>query len=97
VAYFSLDVALIDSYGLGDDAKALLVALGLWKIRRVLDVGMRFRTACDFEVEKLRVTRPAGWELPSLEELQQTIRTRLAVCKADGLIAEPAKTYVAFQ
>ena len=50
VAYFNLDLALLDGYGLDPEAKYLLVALALYKIRRFLASGLRLRTACDLTV-----------------------------------------------
>lgn len=50
-AYFSLDVALIRGFGLGEAPTQLLTALSLLKIRRFLSTGLRLRTACDFKTE----------------------------------------------
>src|SRR5439155_5028865 len=49
-AYFSFDLAQIHGYGLGENAEQLLIALSLWKLRRVLDSNMRLRAACELEV-----------------------------------------------
>lgn len=68
-AYFNLDLAQIRGFGLGETAEALLIALAIYKIRRFLDTGLRLRTACDLDVTALRVTRPAGFELPTTDEL----------------------------
>jgi len=93
-AYFSIDVALLRSYGLGRDAEELLVALGLWKIQRFLEAGGRLRTACDLEPIAVEVTRPAGWELPTVDVLVTAIGRSIERCKADGLFADPPKTVV---
>lgn len=69
VAYFNLDLATMRGYGLGPAAENLLVALALFKILRLLETGLRLRTACDFEVKTLRATRPAGIDLTKREEL----------------------------
>lgn len=96
-AYFSIDTALLRSYGLGRDAEALLVALALWKIQKFLESGGRLRTACDLEPTDVRVTRPKGLaEIPSIEELETIIRDSITRCKATGLFADPAKTIVEF-
>ena len=95
-AYFSIDTALLRSYGLGEDAERLLMHLGLWKIRRFLEVGGRLRTACDFDVLSTTVTRPSGFVLSSTAELEQVIREQIARCGRAGLFAEPAKTVVPF-
>lgn len=95
-AYFSIDVALLRSYGLGRDAEELLIELGLWKIQRFLEAGGRLRTACDLEAITVEVTRPAGWELPTAEGLATAIRSSIERCKAGGLFADPPKTVVEF-
>ncbi len=94
IAYFSIDVALLKSYGLGSEGERLIVSLALWKIRRFLETGGRLRTACDFEVHSVRVTRPEGWELPSAADLERTIKECIVSCRAAGLFADPPKTVV---
>lgn len=86
VAYFSLDLAQIRGYGLGDDAANLLIALSLWKIRKFLDSTMRLRTACELEIDVdtdgggLKVKR-GGIALPAADELAQTIGELIRKCK----------------
>ncbi len=72
-AFFSLDLAQIRAYGLGASAERLLVGLALFKVRALLDGGLRLRTACDLELKDLRVTRPTGFELPSLAALAEAL------------------------
>jgi CRISPR-associated protein Csb1 len=96
VGYFSLDIALLSSYGLGEDAERLLIALGLWKIRRFLQVGGRLRTACDLDVRDIAVTRPTGFELPAVDELENAVREQIARCAKLGLFADPPKTIVPY-
>jgi CRISPR-associated protein Csb1 len=48
-AKFSVDLALLRSYGLGPTATELLATIALWEIRGFLDTGLRLRTACDLE------------------------------------------------
>lgn len=72
-AFFSLDVGQIRAYGLGASAERLLVGLALYKIRALLDGGLRLRTACDLELKDLRVTRPVGFELPALATLSEAL------------------------
>ncbi len=93
-AYFSIDVALLKSYGLSVDAEELIVALALWKSRRFLEGGGRLRTACDLDVRSVRVTRPEGWELPTAVDLEEIIKKRIEKCRAAGLFAGPPKTVV---
>ena len=86
VAYFSLDLAQIRGYGLGDDAANLLIALALWKIRKFLDSTMRLRTACELEIDVgaegggLKVKR-GGIALPAADELAHTIGELIKKCK----------------
>lgn len=95
-AYFSIDCALLRSYGLGADAEELLVGLALWKIQRFLESGGRLRTACDFEAVDVKVTRPQGWAMPSTADLEKLISAAIQGCRAGGLFADPPKTMVEF-
>jgi CRISPR-associated protein Csb1 len=92
-AYFNLDVALLRGYGLGDAATDLLIALSLLKVRRFLDGGLRLRTACDLDVVgDIRVTRLAGFTLPTTNELLAAMPDYIAACKT--MFADPAVTEV---
>ena len=72
-AYFNLDLAQLRGFGLPDAVTNLLVALALFKIRRFLSSGLRLRTACDLEPREVQVTRPVGWEMPELAELEDLL------------------------
>jgi CRISPR-associated protein Csb1 len=93
-AFFSLDLAQIRGYGLGDNATNLLIALALWKVRRFLDSNMRLRTACELELAEgetsIRPKRPDGFVLPSTAELMQAVGELIAKCKSQ--FADPAVT-----
>jgi len=92
-AYFSLDLALLRGYGLGDNPTNLLIALALLKVRRFLENGLRLRTACDFEViGDMRVTRPTGFSLPTTEALLAAMPSYITACK--DLFANPPITEV---
>jgi len=80
-AFFNLDLAQIRSYGLGEDAEKLLVALALFKIRKVLNDGLRFRTACDLKAEAPKITAPEGFVLPAEEELSNELPNLIKKCK----------------
>ena len=90
-AYFNVDLAQIRGYGLGDEVERMLTALALYKIQKLLDGDLRFRTACDLEVDGAsRVTRPEGFALPTLAELRDAMPELIAACKphfanADGI------------
>lgn len=72
-AFFNLDLALVRGFGLGAAAEDLLIALALYKVRRFLRDGLRLRTACDLDLVENRVTRPQGYELPTIEALEKSL------------------------
>lgn len=97
-AYFSVDLAQIRAYGLGEPAERLLVTLALWKVGRLLESGLRLRTACDLEViGGLRVSRPEGFQVPSTEDLGKELPGLIKECADQKLFASPSVTEVAFQ
>ncbi len=77
VAYFNIDLALLRMLGLSDLQQQLLTALALYKIRAFLagrNDALRLRTACDLELAHApRVTKPANWNLPPLETLEEEL------------------------
>jgi CRISPR-associated protein Csb1 len=83
-AYFSIDLAQIRGYGLGDDATRLLVVLSLWKVRKFLDSTMRLRTACELErvdpEKPIAAKWPAGFVLPSDDDLSKPVRELIGKC-----------------
>ncbi|NBB81231.1 MAG: type I-U CRISPR-associated protein Cas7 [Verrucomicrobia bacterium] len=95
-AYFNLDLALLQGYGLPEAAGKLLVALALLKVRRFLSQGLRLRTACDFDlVGDLKVTRPSSFDVPEETELLSEVKTQIDACgRIEGLFAEPRITVV---
>lgn len=98
-AYFNLDLALLRGYGLPPEATKLLVTLALLKMRRFLDLGLRLRTACDFEVVGgLKVTRPDSFVVPSESDLLTAVGTLVDTCgRIEGLFADPAVTEVVWE
>jgi CRISPR-associated protein Csb1 len=94
-AFFNLDLAQIRGYGLPPEATDLLIALGLYKIQRLLSLPFRPRTACDLETTKLRVKRPDNFELPPLEALEAALPELIKA--ASPHFADPAKTTVTFK
>jgi CRISPR-associated protein Csb1 len=85
-AFFSVDLAQIRGYGLGDDATQLLVALSLWKVRQFLDSTMRLRSACELEVDDanggILGKRPTAFVLPSASELKKVVGELIKTCHA---------------
>lgn len=81
-AYFNLDVEQIMRYDISDVGKDFLVCLALWKILRFLQGGLRLRTACDLRQDgDLRVVQPVECTLPSLPDLEESIRSLIQQCE----------------
>lgn len=81
--HVNLDLSQIRGYGLEKRAENLLILLALYRVRRLLDGDLRLRTACDLEPEDREHTvasRPQGFELPSLAELEKAVREAIAAC-----------------
>jgi CRISPR-associated protein Csb1 len=87
-AYFNLDLALLWGYRLDADATNLLIALSLYKVRRLLSGPLRLRTACDLELKgDARVSRPITFTLPKKEDLEELLSGRIRTCQDKGLLA----------
>ncbi len=97
VAYFNIDLQQIRAFGLGEGVEELLVALALFKIRKLLEVGLRLRTACDLEVEKIVVQRPKGWSLPELTELEAELPALIETVKATGRLGKDSVLTVRYE
>lgn len=83
-AFFSIDLAQLSGYGLGDDAFDLLVLLALFKIRLFLDGDMRLRTACEFIVEgEPEVSGVDGFKLPTQGELEKAVSAAIGSVKSE--------------
>lgn len=73
-AYFNLDISQIKGYGLDEGAENLLIAIALYKIRKVLEEGLRFRTACDLELDgEITVKKPADFRMPEIDDLEELL------------------------
>ena len=94
-AYFNLDLAQLRSYGLGENVERLLFGLALWKVQAFLERGLRLRTACDLDVASIEVTRPAGFVIPTLAELEQQLPDLIKA--ANGAFANPPVTVVKYK
>jgi CRISPR-associated protein Csb1 len=95
VAFFNLDLALLDGYGLSQTAKELLIALALYKVVRFLKAGLRLRTACDLrQLGGLRVTEPTGFAIPSEKDLLAAVQEGIKACKAAKLFASDPVTEI---
>jgi len=97
-AYFNFDLALLRGYGLGESATNLLIALGLFKIRRILSVGLRLRTACDLEmINDISVTHPNGFIVPDERSLLVECQNLIKRCTDEHLFASPPVTEVSWK
>lgn len=81
--FVNIDLAQLRGYGLGEEATRLLTVLALYKVRALLSGSLRFRTACDLKVATDTVTadQPAGFALPSLGDLETTLKTAITACR----------------
>lgn len=87
-AYFNLDVGGIRDLGLEPEAANLLYLLGLYKLRALLDGGLRLRTACDLRLTGgVRCTEPQDFILPSRETL--LLELKAAICQCQNHFANP--------
>lgn len=95
-AYFNLDLAQIRGYRFPEEVESLLVGLGLFKIQKFLEEGLRLRTACDLEPASAPVVkRPKdGFELPDLETLEKELPKMITAAKAH--FADPVVTKVTY-
>jgi CRISPR-associated protein Csb1 len=82
--HINLDLGQIRGYALGPDVERLLVLLALHRVRRLLDGDLRLRTSCDLEPvdrEAIAASRPSGFALPPLAELEAELPTAIAACQ----------------
>lgn len=78
-----IDLAQLHGYGLIEAAEELLTLLTLQRVRRLLDGDLRLRSACDFQVvkpERIVASRPAGFALPALTDLETALRPAISAC-----------------
>lgn len=81
--HVNVDLAQIRGYGLGAKAEHLLIVLALHRVRRLLDGDLRLRAACDLEPvdrEAIVATRPTGFRLPTLSDLEAALPDAIAAC-----------------
>lgn len=96
-AYFNLDLRQIRAFGLGADVERLLILLALFKIRKFLVEGLRLRTACDLDAESIRVTRPGGFALPGLDDLEAELPGLIRDVASKGLFGESSVLTVTYR
>ena len=87
-AYFNLDLRQIRAFGLGADVERLLIFLALFKIQKFLAEGLRLRTACDLDTSGLAVTRPGGFDLPALDDIESELPGLIETVGSQGLFGD---------
>jgi CRISPR-associated protein Csb1 len=94
-AYFNIDIDQMKGFGLPEKATDLLFTLALYKIRKLLDRGLRLRTACDLElVSAPVVTKPSGYVLPGIDQLERDLKVIITECSET--FADPTVTLVTY-
>jgi CRISPR-associated protein Csb1 len=83
-AYFNVDLRQIRAFNFTEPGERLLIALALFKIAKFLADGLRLRTACDFDVIGVCVTRPTGFTLPDLDMLGSELPGMIDLAAAMG-------------
>ena len=87
-ACFNLDLRQVRAFGLGADVERLLVLLAIFKIRKFLAEGLRLRTACDLDAAGVAVTRPDGFELPALDDVESELPGLIETVGSQGRFGE---------
>jgi CRISPR-associated protein Csb1 len=79
IAFFNVDLSQIRGYGFDSAVETLLIALSIFKIQKLLGGNCRLRTACDLVVDGAPVvTRPNGFALPLLKDLEAALPQLIA-------------------
>lgn len=88
--YVNLDLAQIRGYGLREDVENLLFLLALYKLRALLNGGMRLRTFCDLKVAAtdIEATQPSGFKLPPQDKLTADLKAAIAACSKMMTVTE---------
>ena len=89
-ATFTIDRYLLETYGLPEPAKNLLVAIAQWKVLKFLDSPIRLRTS---EYDVVEIDK-SGLEA-DLSDLEKHIPKLIEQCTKEGLFADPTVTEVA--
>ena len=96
-AYFNLDLRQIRAFGLDADVERLLIMLALFKIRKFFVEGLRLRTACDLDVKSILVTRPDGFDLPSLDSLEKELPKLIRDITSKGFFGKDSVLTVTYR
>lgn len=96
-AYFNVDLAQLRGYGFSNTVTELLIAFSLFKVRRFLESGLRLRTACDLDVDTITVTRPDGFNIPEVADLENALPDLITATNREGVFADPVITEVTYR
>lgn len=89
--YVNLDLSQIRGYRLKSDVERLLILLALYKLRALVEGGIRLRTACDLctvSKQNIKATQPEGWILPKLDDLKEDVKISISTCKNEMTVEE---------
>lgn len=80
--YVNLDLSQLRGYGLGSGVERLLVLLALYKLRALVNDGIKLRTACDLQVDPdvVLASSPSKWALPELDTLTTNLKGAIQAC-----------------
>jgi CRISPR-associated protein Csb1 len=81
--YVNLDLAQIRGFRLDKSEERMLILLALYKVRALLDGGLRLRTACDLcaKESSIGALQPKGFPLPGLAEIKTDVKAAVDRCK----------------
>lgn len=96
IAYFNLDIQQILNYNLPESGTNFLILLAFYKIRKVLNEGLKLRSFCDLEMvdDSLTVTRPKQFELPDPDTIRKELKAAIKSCEKEKLFNDPAERIV---
>ena len=96
-SFFNLDLRQIRAFGLGDEVERLLILLALFKVRKFLVEGLRFRTACDLDVVSFKATRPGDFEVPELPAVESELPALIECVGSAGHFGESRVLTVTYE
>lgn len=95
-AFFNVDLAQVRGFRLGENVEQFLITFALFKITKLLETGLRFRTACDLQpVGDVRTVRPEGYTLPPSNAVADALPE--LITKIKNRFAEPPVTRIRYE
>lgn len=88
--YVNLDLAQIRGYGLDQTVQRLLILLALFKLRALVEGGLRLRTSCDLAVidHHIPAIAPSGFTLPELTQIEAELKGSIQACSNSMTVTE---------